>query len=74
MPPEAEKSWSEYRLLVLNELKRIDTNTTNLLKEVKELRAEHTELKKSLASLKGAAAAIGFLTGLVATFLAGFVK
>lgn len=60
-------SWAEHRLLVLNELKRIDANTTDLLREVKELRAEHAELKKNLASLKAGAAAAGFVAGLAAT-------
>ena len=60
-------SWTEHRLLVLNELKRIDATTTDLLREVRELRAEHAELKKNLASLRAAAAATGFMAGLAAT-------
>lgn len=62
-------SWAEHRLLVLNELKRIDETTHELLREIKELRAEHAELKKSVASLRAGAAAMGFAAGLVATVI-----
>lgn len=64
--------WAEYRLLVLNELKRIDSATRELLREIKELRQEQTELKKSVASLRAGAAAFGFAAGLLAT-LVGYI-
>ena len=61
------ESWAEHRLLVLNELKRIDEATRELLSEIKQLRAEHADLKKSVASLRAGAAAMGFAAGLAAT-------
>jgi hypothetical protein len=66
---DSDASWTEYRLLILNELKRIDAATGELLREIKELRAEQNELKKSVASLRAGAAAFGFAAGLLATML-----